>query len=230
MAEWSKASHSKCDILARVSGVRILLPPPKLKIGIGSRKPARTEQHVRTGLFCYSRATMWINDIYLLTYDKCLLDLCYMKQGSTLFLKSVIYLFGLAVLGVCVIIVGVSVSGNAGMFLPMMLVMLITAVPFFYALYQGLLLLGYIDNNTAFSDLSVKAIQNIKQCAFTISVLYAAGMPYIIYVADKDDAPGAVMMGLVFIIAPLIICVFAAVLQKLLQNAIAIKSENDLTV
>ena len=153
-----------------------------------------------------------------------------MKQGSTLFLKSVIYLIGLSVLGLCVILGGVSISGNAGMFLPVTLIMLIAAVPFFHGLYQALLLLRYIDSNTAFSELSVKAIQNIKYCAFTISVLYAAGMPYIIYVADKDDAPGAVLMGLVFIFAPLITSVFAAVLEKLLQNAIDIKKENDLTV
>ena len=132
-----------------------------------------------------------------------------MKQASTLFLKSVIYLIGLAVLALCVIIVGVSISGNAGMFLPVMLVMLIAAIPFFYGLYQGLQLLNYIDKNIAFSEMSVKALKNIKQCAFTISVLYAAGMPFIIYVADKDDAPGAVVIGLVFIFAPLITSVFA---------------------
>src|SRR3990167_9816176 len=153
-----------------------------------------------------------------------------MKQGTTLFLKSVIYSLGLAVLGLCVIIAGVSISGNAGMYLPMLLVMFIAAIPFFFGLYQGILLLNYIEKGTAFSELSVKAIQNIKYCAFTISVLYAAGMPYIIYVADKDDAPGAVLMGLVFIFAPLITSVFAAVLEKLLQNALDIKSENDLTV
>ena len=145
-------------------------------------------------------------------------------------MKVVIYALGLAVLGLCVIIVGVSVSGNGGMFLPVLIVMGVAAIPFFYALHQGLKLLGYIDTNTAFSELSVTAIKNIKQCAFTISVLYAVAMPYIIYVADKDDAPGAVVMGLVFIVAPLIICVFAAVLQRLLQSAIDIKSENDLTV
>ena len=153
-----------------------------------------------------------------------------MKQGSTLFLKSVIYLLGLAVLGLCVILGGVSISGNAGMFLPVILLMLIAAIPFFFGLYQGLLLLGYIEKGTAFSFLSVKAIRNIKNSAFTISVLYAVGMPYIIYVADKDDAPGAVAMGLVFIFAPLVVGVFAAVLEKLLQNAIDLKKENDLTV
>ena len=153
-----------------------------------------------------------------------------MKQGSTLFLKSVIYLIGLAVLGLCVILGGVSISGNAGMFLPVTLIMLIAAIPFFFGLYQGILLLNYIEKGTAFSELSVKAIKDIKYCAFTISVLYAVGMPYIIYVAEKDDAPGAVMLGLVFIFAPLITSVFAAVLEKLLQKALDIKSENDLTV
>ncbi|MBI2048602.1 MAG: DUF2975 domain-containing protein [Parcubacteria group bacterium] len=153
-----------------------------------------------------------------------------MKQGSTFFLKSVIYLIGLAVLALCVIIGGVITSGNAGMYLTVTLVMLVAAVPFFYALYQGLLLLGYIESNSAFSDLSVKAIKNIKYCAFTISAIYAAAMPLIITVAEKDDAPGAVMIGLVCIFAPLITGVFAAVLQKLLQNAIDIKSENDFTV
>lgn len=153
-----------------------------------------------------------------------------MKKGSTLFLKSVIYLIGLAVLALCVIIGGVTISGNAGMFLPILLVMFITAIPFFFALYQGMLLLGYIEKNVAFSDLSVTAIKNIKYCAFTISVLYAAAMPLVVIVAEKDDAPGAVVIGLVFIFAPLITGVFAAVLQRLLQNAIEIKSENDLTV
>jgi hypothetical protein len=60
--------------------------------------------------------------------------------------------------------------------------------------------------------------------------MFAAGMPYIFNVADKDDAPGVVAMALVIIFASLVIGVFAAVLQKLLQSVVAIKSENDLTV
>ncbi|MBN2242019.1 MAG: DUF2975 domain-containing protein [Acidobacteria bacterium] len=152
------------------------------------------------------------------------------KGSSTIFLRAVIYLIGLAVAGLCVILLGASVSGNAGMFLPLMLGMLAAAVPFFHALHQGLLLLGYIDKNSAFSELSVRAIRKIKYCAGAISVLYALMMPYILYVSEKDDAPGGVAIGLVLIFAPFVIAVFAAVLERLLQNAIEIKSENDLTV
>jgi len=153
-----------------------------------------------------------------------------MKRSPTIFLRAVIYLIGLAVAGLCVILLGVGISGNAGMFLPLMLGMLAAAVPFFFALYQGLLLLSYIDKNGAFSELSIKAIRKIKYCAGVISVLYALMMPYIIYISEKDDAPGGVVIGLVLIFAPFVIAVFAAVLERLLQNAIDIKSENDLTV
>lgn len=159
-----------------------------------------------------------------------------MNFGSTLFLRAIIYLIGLAVLGVCFISIMVTLNTmlmgdpRTPMFLPVVILFNATAIPFFYALYNGLLLLRYIDKNTAFSERSTKAIRNIKYAAFTISVLYAAGMPLSIYVADKGDAPGVVLIGLVFIFATLIVGVFAAVLERLLQNALDIKSENDLTV
>jgi hypothetical protein len=46
----------------------------------------------------------------------------------------------------------------------------------------------------------------------------------------KSGAPGGIVIGLVIIFASIVIAVFAAVLQKLLRNAIDIKSENDLTI
>ncbi len=154
-----------------------------------------------------------------------------MKQGSTLFLKFVIGLMGLAALAFCTIVLPRVIGEiNTGGYDPILLGMYITALPFFIALYQGMRLLSFIDRNIAFSESSVKALKYIKYCALTISALYAAGMPYIFYVADKDDAPGVVLIALVFASAPIVIAVFAAVLQRLLQNAIDIKSENELTV
>ena len=154
-----------------------------------------------------------------------------MKQGLTLFLKLVISLIGLAVLALCVFLLLATISsGEAGDFIPILLGMYIAAIPFFFALYQSLKLLIYIDKSEAFSDLSVKALKNIKYCAIAISALYAAIMPFIVYVADKDNAPGFTALGLVIIFASIVIATFAAVLQKLLKDAIDIKSENDLTV
>jgi len=60
--------------------------------------------------------------------------------------------------------------------------------------------------------------------------LYATGIPFLFQLAELDDAPGAGVIALAFACAPLVIATFAAVLQKVLQSAINIKSENDLTV
>lgn len=105
-----------------------------------------------------------------------------------------------------------------------------TAIPFYFALHQVFILLGYIDKNQAFSGLSIRVLKNIKYCAITISSLYVLGMPPFYLIAEKDDAPGIIVIGMVIIFSSLAIAVFAAVLQKLLKEAIAIKSENDLTV
>ncbi|CAM2146145.1 Uncharacterized membrane protein YoaS [Paraburkholderia tropica] len=104
------------------------------------------------------------------------------------------------------------------------------AIPFYFALYQAFTLLSYIDRNKAFSELSVRALKKIKYCAITISLLLVAGMPLFYLIAEMDDAPGIILIGLVLIFASMVIAVFAAVLQRLLQEAIDIKSENDLTV
>ncbi len=154
-----------------------------------------------------------------------------MKQGSTLFLKLVISLIGLATLLVCLFGLPLAIgSFDMGGYDPILLGMYLPAIPFFMALYQGFKLLTYIDSNTAFSPDSLQALKTIKSCAIIISVLYALGMPYIFRVADKDDAPGVVLIGLIIISASIVIAVFAAVLQKLFQNGLEIKSENDLTV
>jgi hypothetical protein len=154
-----------------------------------------------------------------------------MKQSSTLILKLAVIFIGLIVLAVCTVALPSAISsGVAGGYLPILFGMYITAMPFFIALYQTLKLLGYIDKNKAFSNVSVSALKKIKYCALVISILYAAGMPYIVIVADKDDAPGVIVLGLIVVFASGVIATAAGVLQKLVQHAIDIKSENDLTV
>lgn len=76
----------------------------------------------------------------------------------------------------------------------------------------------------------MKALKVIKKCAIVISLFYVAGLPLFYVLAQVDDAPGIIVIGLIFIFGSAVIAVFAAVLQKLLNNAIEIKSENDLTV
>lgn len=158
-------------------------------------------------------------------------------KRETLFLKAVIILMAIPVLAVCIFVVP-PLSSFVAEIIPQwaflqyvfLIAMYLTAVAYFTALYQTLKLLGYIDKNIAFSERSVKALKNIKYCAIAITVLYILCLPIILYMAQVDDAPGLGGFGMIITFGAMVIAVFAAILQKLLQNAIDIKSENDLTV
>ncbi|MCY9209315.1 DUF2975 domain-containing protein [Bacillus subtilis] len=160
-----------------------------------------------------------------------------MNRMSTIFLKIALVLIGIPILALCIFLVPKIANYSAELFpniayikYLVFIYLYVTAVPFYFALYQAFKLLSYIDKNKAFSGLSVRALKNIKYCAVTISIFYAAGMPVFYLMAEIDDAPGIIVIGLIIIFASMVIAVFAAVLQKLLKEAIDIKSENDLTV
>jgi hypothetical protein len=154
-----------------------------------------------------------------------------MKQVSTLFLRGAVIFIGLAVLAFCIFVLPVGIRAeDAGGYWPILLGLYVPAVPFLFALYQALKLLGLIDKNDVFSMAAVRALKRIQYCAAAISLWFTAWMPYIFHVADQDDAPGVVAIGLIIIGASFVTATFAAVLQKLFQNAVDIKSENDLTV
>jgi biopolymer transport protein ExbB/TolQ len=53
---------------------------------------------------------------------------------------------------------------------------------------------------------------------------------YLFIVRPGDDIAGGVAMGLVITFVSIVVATVAAVFERLLQSAVDIKSENDLTV
>ncbi len=158
-----------------------------------------------------------------------------MKKVTTLFLKLAVILIGIPVLalgiwGVFELIKNPVNPEYAHILYPIVIGIYVSAIPFYMALYQALRILGYIDKNEAFSEVSIKALSRIKKDAIVISIVYVLMVPFIFLLAQIEDAPGLILFGMVPIFASIVIAVFAAVLQRLLQQAIDIKSENDLTV
>ncbi|MBC7878663.1 MAG: DUF2975 domain-containing protein [Anaerolineales bacterium] len=159
-----------------------------------------------------------------------------MKKGSTLFLKFVICL--IAIGAVIWLIWFPQLEGRAANLDlisiykdPLIIYAYIGSIPFFVALYQAFKLLGYIDGNKVFSQSSVNAVTNIKYCAITISGFIVLGVLYIRLSVNIDEDPaGVTALGIFSAFASLVIATAAAVFQRLLQNAVDIKSENDLTV
>lgn len=144
---------------------------------------------------------------------------------ETLFLRAVLVLAGALVLALSIFALP-SLVMEAAAHLPTYLVypafigLYLTTIPFFFALYQAFKILGYIDKNTGLSDHSVKAFKLIKYCAVAISALYLAGIPLVAYLAELDDAPGAMLFAFGIIALPLVVAAFAGVLQKVFKNGV----------
>ncbi|MEZ4622025.1 MAG: DUF2975 domain-containing protein [Caldilineaceae bacterium] len=158
-----------------------------------------------------------------------------MKKGSTLFLKFVICLIAIGAMmwlfwfpqleGRAVNLDLISIYKD-----PLIIYAYLGSIPFFVALYQALKLLGYVDDNQVFSQSSVNAVKNIKHCALAFGVFIMLGILYIRLTVVNDDPAGVTGLGIVTTFASIVIATAAAVFQRLLQNAVDIKSENDLTV
>ena len=155
-------------------------------------------------------------------------------KRETFFLKVVVFIIGLPIAAILTWLtydlITIPKTKEFTIFIPMVLVLYLAAIPYFNALFQTNKLLTYIDQNNAFSTLSVHALKKIKLCAIIISVLFIIDLPFLFRIAELDDAPGIVLFSLIIVFASMVIAVFAAVLQKLLTSALEIKSENDLTI
>lgn len=113
---------------------------------------------------------------------------------------------------------------------PVIIYAFVGSIPFFVGLYQAFKLLGNIDSNEVFSKTSVNAVGNIKYCAIAFSGFIVLGILYIRLFVQGDDSAGVTSLGMVTTFASIVIATVAAVFQRLLQNALDLKSENDLTV
>ena len=159
-----------------------------------------------------------------------------MKRVSILFLQAVILLVGVGVLGG--MLWEPQVEGrnvNAGLATiyfrdPFLAYVYVGSLPFFFGLYQAFTLLGYVGQGQAFSPAAVKALRYIKYCALAVIGFIAGAEAYIILGVVSDDRAGAVAMGIFTSFACVVTATAAAVLERILQNAVDLKSEHDLTV
>ncbi|MDB5019549.1 MAG: hypothetical protein JWQ28_676 [Pedobacter sp.] len=159
-----------------------------------------------------------------------------MKRASIIFLQTVIVLFGIVVLAILIRApLTEGRAANLDLFSiyadPFILYGYAASIAFFVALYKAFKLLGYIRQNNVFSSNSVGALKSIKYCAIALSILIVAAGIYIILFHDKDDDPaGFISLCVLTTFVSIIVATTAAIFEKILQNAIDLKSENDLTI
>src|SRR5687767_10799157 len=158
-----------------------------------------------------------------------------MKRGSILFLRAVILLAGVGVLAGLLWephLEGRNANADLATIYfrdPFLAYAYVGSLPFFYGLYQGFKLLGYVSRGQAFSPAAVKALRNIKYCALAV-IGFIAGAEAYIMLGVSDDRAGAVALGIFACFVGVVTAAAAAVLERVLQSAVVLKSEHDLTV
>jgi Protein of unknown function (DUF2975) len=157
-----------------------------------------------------------------------------MKRSSTIFLQVVIVLIGVGALAFMLWephVEGVNAHATVFemYFNSFVAYAFIGSIPFFVALCQAFKLLGNIGRNEIFSQRSVRALRTIKYCALALIGFVAASVIFMIG-GDREDRPAGVFMRLLVTFPSIVVATAAAILERILQNAVAMKSENDLTV
>jgi hypothetical protein len=159
-----------------------------------------------------------------------------MKRGSTLFLQLVVVLIAIGALALMLWepqIEGRNAHATLSQIYfndPFLAYAYAASIPFFVALAKAFALLGYIGKNKVFSLKSVRALRTIKYCAVALVGLIAAPAAYLFIVRPGDDIAGGVAVGLFLIFVSAVIATAAGTFERLLQSAVEMKHENDLTV
>lgn len=154
-----------------------------------------------------------------------------MKLNSTLLLKVALFFASLVVLMLCLVPLEEGLGEVTSIIaFYNVTTAYVTALLFFLGVYQAWKLLTYIDTNKAFSERSVNALKNIQNYALIAFLVTTSWLPSFYKFALADDAPGVMVIALALSGTPFVIATFAAILKKILQDAMALKSENDLTV
>jgi hypothetical protein len=157
------------------------------------------------------------------------------KRSSTTFLQIVILLVGLGAAALLLWepqVEGVNAHAtNFEIYFkdPFLALVYVGSIPFFTALYHAFKILGYAGRNNVFSPPAVKSLRTIKYCAIAI-IGFVAIAEIVIFSHTSDDRAGGVFMGLLITVGSVIVATAAATFQRVLQNAVDIKSENDLIV
>ncbi len=160
-----------------------------------------------------------------------------MKKSSTIFLQTAVVFIGLGVLALLLWephIEGVNAQATTLREIyfddPFLALMYIGSIPFFIGLYQTFKILSFVGQNKVFSQKAVKALRVIKYCALSIIGFVIIEEIFIMLTHGEDDAAGGIFIGVLVTLGSIIVITAATVFERLLQKAVDLKSENDLTV
>lgn len=159
-----------------------------------------------------------------------------MKKSLVVFLQVVVVLIGIGALALLLWEPQIEGRNAHATFFqaylhdPFLAFVYVGSIAFFVALYQAFKVLGHVKQNHTFSGPTVRALRTIKYSAMTLIAFVAGAVIFIFVFGDKDERPAGFVMPFIVAFASVVVASAAAISERILQNAVDLKSENDLTV
>jgi hypothetical protein len=159
-----------------------------------------------------------------------------MKRSSIVILQAAVVVFGL---GVLAFMLGEphleGRNAHATPFEvyfkdPLLAYAYLASIPFFVALYHAFKVLGYAAHNQIFSPAAVHSLRTIKYCAIAMIGFALFSFLFMFFTDDGEDRPPGVALRLLVVMPSVLVAAAAATFERILQNAVELKSEHDLTV
>ena len=154
-------------------------------------------------------------------------------------LKATIYIIALGMLAICFVLLPELAreeiaSNPKAVTAPYLFGAYVLATPIFAALYQTLKLARLIERNQAFTPAFVQTLRAIKYRTVVFAFLVIIGAIISIFVARRDnpteDVTHIIALAAIFTFASTVVATAVSLFQRLFQNAVEIKAENDLIV
>lgn len=105
----------------------------------------------------------------------------------------------------------------------------VASIPFFVGLYHGFQFLGHAGKSQVFSPAAVISLRTIKRCSIAMIGFVAVGEMFIL-MNDSEDRAGGVFMGVMIAFCSIIVATASAMFEHILQKAVDLKTECELTV
>ncbi len=151
-----------------------------------------------------------------------------MKKYTIILFKIVLLLITIAVFSLSVIgiisLIQDPINPIYGYILyPIVIAIYLSTVLIYMAFYQTNKFLSLIEKQWIFSNTSIRFLEKIKWYGLIFGILYLIALPFFYLLANADDAPGVIFVGMIPLVGGVIVFLFAEIMIKIIDEGIELK-------
>jgi len=111
---------------------------------------------------------------------------------------------------------------------PIVIAIYVSTIFIYLAFYQTIQFIQLINHKLVFSNDSIYRLKKIKRYGLIFAALYVMALPFIYLLANADDAPGVIFVGITPLVGGFIVYLFTDILIKIIHQGISQKETSKL--